>query len=90
MIPVTGFTADAENTGGIQQPLQSALVFFEPTAVLTCADLPNGGCGDESNTVTVGFDAEPWAMELADHRLIVEEVASNLITISDSVDPEVF
>ena len=53
---MTSLAAHAEHTGGIQKPLQSALVFFEPTAILTHSDLAVGECIVESNVVAVAFD----------------------------------
>ena len=72
--------------GGIQQPFQSALVSFQPTFGVSCTDLPKGDCA--SSAETAGYDAQPWAMAMASHNLVVEDVANSLVTVSDKVNQE--
>lgn len=73
--------------GAVQQPLQSALVTIEPIIAMSCGDVPVGGsCGTQA--ITVGYDAEPWAMALIDHRLVIQDVSSTLVTLDNTQSQE--
>ena len=38
--------------------------------------------------MTAGFDAEPWAVELVDQRLVAEEISSSLVTVTPNIEQE--
>ncbi|KAJ7772226.1 hypothetical protein B0H16DRAFT_1685301 [Mycena metata] len=67
----------------LQQPIQSALVSFEGIVVMSCADLPMSGRCSTDFPVTVAYDAEPGAISLLPHNLIVTDVASSIVAVSD-------
>lgn len=73
-------------SGGIQQPLQSVLISMAPIAATTSNDLPSQSFRE--GAIIVGYDAEPWAISVISQKLVVEDVASALITISEDSDQE--
>ncbi|KAJ7682004.1 hypothetical protein DFH06DRAFT_285334 [Mycena polygramma] len=67
----------------IQQPIQSALVSFELITVMSCLDLPSVGSCSSNFPVIAAYDAEPGAISLLPHNLIVTELANSIVTVSD-------
>ncbi|KAJ6450164.1 hypothetical protein C8R45DRAFT_1224178 [Mycena sanguinolenta] len=67
----------------VQQPIQSALVSFEIITVMSCLDVPVGGPCSPEFPVLVAYDAEPGAISLVSHNLVVTEVANSIVAMSD-------
>ncbi|KAJ7159600.1 hypothetical protein C8R46DRAFT_1194891 [Mycena filopes] len=67
----------------LQQPIQSALVSFEGILVMSCLDLPAIGRCSSDFSVVAAYDAEPGAISLLSHNLVVADVASSLVTAAD-------
>ncbi|KAH8660263.1 hypothetical protein BX600DRAFT_499472 [Xylariales sp. PMI_506] len=65
-------------------PIKSVVVQFEQVPSISREDLPLIG----ENVYTVGFDPEPADMPLVPHDLIVQDVLSHLVTVSDDADPQ--
>ncbi|KAF9267045.1 hypothetical protein L218DRAFT_1063442 [Marasmius fiardii PR-910] len=66
----------------VQQPIQSAFVKYNPILVMSCNDLPIDGCTSKFSSIT-GYDSEPGIINMLPHNLIVEDVASSIVTVSD-------
>jgi hypothetical protein len=70
-------------TGIVQQALQALLITIEPVISASCADIPRGRCGGR-NSITIGYDPDPWAMSRVAHNLVASEVTNILETFSDT------
>ncbi|KAF7345007.1 hypothetical protein MVEN_01663500 [Mycena venus] len=66
-----------------QQPIQSALVSFEGILVMSCLDLPYIGRCSTDFSIIAAYDAEPGAISLLPHNLVVADVASSIVAMSD-------
>ncbi|KAJ7152393.1 hypothetical protein C8R46DRAFT_1007027 [Mycena filopes] len=67
----------------LQQPIQSALVSFEGILVMSCLDLPAIGRCSSDFSVVAAYDAEPGAISVLSHNLVVADVASSLVAAAD-------
>ncbi|KAJ7020729.1 hypothetical protein C8F04DRAFT_1274646 [Mycena alexandri] len=67
----------------LQQPIQSALLSFQGILVMSCVDLPVSGRCTTELPVTTAYDAEPGAISLLPHNLIVADVASSIVAVTN-------
>lgn len=68
--------------GAVLQPLMSVLVSFETIAATSCIDIPIGGCSNLGPMV-VGYDPEPADMPFVQRDLVMQDVLTRLVTVSD-------
>jgi hypothetical protein len=66
--------------GVVQQAVQAAFAGTELISVVSCIDIPYGPCRTQAHKV--GYDTDPWAMALVDHRVVTQDVANGLATLN--------
>ncbi|KAH8663613.1 hypothetical protein BGZ60DRAFT_411729 [Tricladium varicosporioides] len=78
--------------GAIQHPLQQLLVSTKALQIATCLDFPytypsSANCGYDQNRTweRVGFDPQPYVLQLVPRNLVVQDITKNLIMVSDDI-----